>query len=179
MLSGLFRQPRLLLAGLPMSVLLVVMCFSIVRMCNLAEASTQEGTDVSLSEEYNNVRVFEIPVFGGVFNVFEYLCSGGIFVSAERKKIMPFPSGMQFINFLEALFLPFLPMLRVRWLMNKKVGGVSGKVTTLALSAAYAVLFYTSLVLFFASIWSSVGLRAFGWTFFLIAACILSVLRSK
>ena len=145
-------------------------------MCNLAETNTKNGTNYSLQEEYNHERVFRIPVFGGVFNVFEHIASAGVFVSPERKQMMFFPTLVMFIKFFEALLFPFLPLLRVYSFLNTKS---SHKYINLLLTTSYAMVFYVGLVLFFVSVPGSVGIRALGWGFFFMAGFILSVVRRK
>lgn len=169
-------QAASIVAGLPFSCFLVLMCFSITRMCNLCETIDKKGTEITLKEEHGMERTFNLPVFGGVFNIFEYLCSGFIFVTEERRAIMPFPSLSQVISFGVAFVFPPYVLMNVYTLLNTRS---PSRIINILLTICYTVTFFTGMALFFTSLAGNVGLRSFGWASFIIAGCILAVLRSN
>ena len=94
-------QAASILSGLPFTLLLVFMCMSIIRMCSRAEQNNQDDNEVSLQQDYAHSRVFGLPVFGGVFNVFEHIISLGS-VHPKRLEVMPFPTSARISNFFMA-----------------------------------------------------------------------------
>lgn len=141
------------------------------KMCLLAEKNNKDGTDITLKEDYASQRVWKMPVYGGVFNVFEYLVG---FHHEERKKVMPFPTGPMFGKFLVALVLPFIPYYKVLSAIYPKP---ASKVSNMILAGVYGSMFILWVALF-ASMGVSPGLRGFAWTAFVICGCTLTHLRS-
>jgi BCCT, betaine/carnitine/choline family transporter len=168
-------QAASILTGLPFTFFLVFMCVGSYKMLVLAEKNEKEGTDLTLKEDYQTHKVFKMPVFGGVFNIFEYLFSLGIPVHPERKLAMPFPTGTDFSNFWIALFVPFVPYFT---LVNAVYPKPGSKKSNLLLTATYAVFHFMWIALFICMSISP-GFEAIAWTVFMLNACILTHLRSS
>merc|ERR1712232_272899 len=76
--------------GLPLCALLFLMCGSIVYMCSHAEA--HENSD-ELPDPH--ARGWEMPIFGGIFNIFEFIFSLGCVHKERVEKGMHLPSSSQ------------------------------------------------------------------------------------
>eukprot|EP00934_Nitzschia_sp_Nitz4_P002048 Nitzschia sp. Nitz4//scaffold80_size88189//71589//78338//NITZ4_005093-RA/size88189-processed-gene-0.64-mRNA-1//1//CDS//3329558648//2048//frame0 len=168
-------QAASILSGLPFTLFLVFMCFSIARMCSLADSSDKSGVEVSLQDFYHSGKKFRTPIFGGVFNAFEVMFSLGD-VHPVRLQNMPAPRAQTFINFLVATFAPFVPLFKIYSAVSPKE---SSKTSNMAATAMYTVSFLLWIVLFGCMGGVSRGLRAFAWCFVLFNGCLLSTLRSK
>jgi BCCT, betaine/carnitine/choline family transporter len=167
-------QAASILSGLPFTLFLCLMCFGAYKMCVLAEKNNKDGTDISLKEEYHSRRVWKMPVYGGVFNFFEYAVSFGI-VHEERKLAMPFPTGCQFSQFLLSLVLPFIPYYKVLSAVYPKS---ESKVSNMIITGVYALMFFAWVILFACQVISP-GFVGWAWTAFMINGCILTGLRCE
>jgi hypothetical protein len=168
-------QSASILAGLPFTAMLALMCISIHRMCIRAEKNDKEDVETSLQSEYKSFKIFAMPIFGGVFDIFEYLISCGC-VHPVRKEFMPFPSSQELIDFAVATILPFVPLYQI---YSKFAPKESDKTSNMVGAAIYGSIFIMWVVLFALMGSVSRGLRGFAWCLFLFNGCILSVLRSK
>jgi hypothetical protein len=167
-------QAASILTGLPFTFFLVYMCVGSYKMLLLAEKDNKEGTNTTLKEEFYRHKVFKMPVFGGVFNIFEYLIGLGI-VHEDRKLVMPMPRVAEWAKFLVALFAPFVPYYH---LLNAAYPKRESKKSNMAMCAAYA-LFHLTWIALFCVLPVSNGFQAFGWTSFMLAGCTLCHLRSS
>jgi len=167
-------QSASILAGLPFTLLLAIMCISINKMCKLAEENDKNDTNFGLQEDYKRFRVFEMPVWGGVFNVFEWMISLGC-VHPSRKNLMPFPPMKLCVDFVIATIVPFVPLFQLYNKFSPKQSQRTGNMIGAAIYGALHILW----IALFASMAASRGMRGFAWCVWLFNGCILSVLRSK
>jgi hypothetical protein len=143
-------------------------------MCQVAEKSDKEGREITLQDDFSSSKHFSMPVFGGIFNIFEFIVSLGN-VHPERAKSMPMPTPAMFADFLIATCFPFVPLFKVYSAVNRKE---SDKKVNGLMTVIYASMFVLMVALF-ASMGTSRGLRAFAWTAMLINACLLTNVRRK
>jgi len=171
-------QSASIIFGLPFNLFLFIMCFSIVQMCNAIEKEQNgEKPDPSLLLPTKE-QSWSMPLFGGVFNIFESLFSVFIFVEKSRKeKGMHSPTTKQGIKFVGALFLPFVPLYAI---YNSSVVDPKQvhKTRHILLTFCYAFCYIGWIVLFCLGTVNK-GFVAFGWLLFLINASILTSVRAK
>ena len=119
---------------------------------------------------------FDVPIQGGVLNIFEYLFSGfNLFPNPSRTEIMPFPSSSLLLFFLFSLFCPYLGLYT--YLSQKSPNQFTSNIV---LCAVVGLLFGISLSLLFASIIaSSPPLFAFSVVAYTGFAGLLAVARLK
>ncbi len=167
-------QAASILSGLPFAVLLCLMCISIHKMCIRAETNDNEGKETTLQEEYKTYNIFSVPIYGGVFNIVEWIVSLGS-VHPVRKELMPVPRAKDLIHFMVATVFPFIPLYQLYAKFSPKQSDKSGNIIT----AAFYGLFHILWIALFILMGVSRGFRGFGWITILFNGCILSVLRSK
>lgn len=167
-------QAASILTGLPFTFFLIFMCVSSYKMLVLAEKNNTDGTDVTLKEDYASHKIFKMPVYGGAFNIFEYIFSLGMPIHESRQTTMPFPTAGVWANFLFGLAVPFVPYYK---LLNAAYPKASSKTSNLLLAGVYAVFHFLWIALFIC-ITVSNGFQGIGWTAFMLNACILTHLRS-
>ena len=169
-------QSASIVSGLPFTLLLCLMCSSIIDMCKLAESNNKEGKEVSLQDEYLTRRVFKLPIFGGVFDVFEHLFSCCCFmkVDPERAQASPRPQMDDYVAFLVASVFPFLPLYNIYKFLYPKE---SDKRSNIIMTAIYSCFFYLWIALF-ASLKTTRGIRAFAWSSLLICGLMLCNART-
>mmetsp|Transcript_39874 Transcript_39874/g.112954 ORF Transcript_39874/g.112954 Transcript_39874/m.112954 type:complete len:428 (+) Transcript_39874:2-1285(+) len=166
-------QAASILSGLPFTAMLTLMCISIYRMCIRAETNDKEDKETDLQTDYKNCKIFKMPIFGGVFNIFEYLVSCGS-VHPVRQESMPLPTGQEMLDFLVATLLPCIPLYEIYSKFSPKASEKTGNMVG---AGIYGVLFISWVVLFACMGAVSRGLRGFAWCIFLFNGCILSSLR--
>lgn len=165
-------QAASILSGLPFTFFLIFMCQTIVSMCNLAEENDKEDKYVSLEEDYKRGRKFTMPVFGGIFNIFERALSFGCV--AEKRSHIAAVSSSEVTGFFVGIFSPFIPLYKIlSKAQPKPEQAMSNKIQT----AIYGFFYYLMIALF-ASISKSEGFRAFGWSAMVICGIILCVIRA-
>ncbi len=171
-------QSASIIFGVPFNLFLFIMCLTIVQMCNAIEKEQNgEKPDPSLMLPTKE-QSWSMPLFGGIFNIFESLFSLFIFVEKSRKeKGMHFPSSKQGIKFVGALFLPFVPLYAIynSTVMNPKQVHKTGHIL---LTFFYASCYIGWIVLFCLGTVNK-GFVAFGWLLFLLNASILTSVRAK
>lgn len=171
-------QSASIIFGLPFNLFLFIMCLTIVQMCNAIEKEQLgEKPDPSLMLPTKE-QSWSMPMFGGVFNIFESLFSLFFFANKSRKeKGMHFPSMKQGIKFVGALFLPFVSLYAIKnsaVIDPKQVHKKRHIVVTFFYNA-----FYIGWIVLFCLGTVNEGFVAFGWLLFLVNACILTLVRSK
>ena len=167
-------QAASLLSGLPFTFMLGLMCISTYRMCIRAEINDKEDINVTLQEDYKNHKAFQMPIFGGLWNVFEHIVSLGR-VHESRADLMPLPTGQEVMDFFVATVLPFIPLYKLYCQFSPKEADQNGNKIGAVLYGAGHILW----VVLFACTGVSRGLRGFAWIVLLWNGCILSTLRSK
>jgi len=166
-------QAGSIVLGLPFNLFLFIMCKSIVQMCNAIEKN--QDLDMPHHDILLPEKAWKMPVFGGIFNIFEFIISLG-FVHETRKEMgMDLPTAEETTEFLKALFLPFVPLYKIysSALIDPKH---KYKFTNLATTASYATCFLGWIALFSCGLINH-GFVAFAWSLFFINGCILTSLR--
>jgi Cys-rich protein (TIGR01571 family) len=167
-------QAASILSGLPFTLLLCLMCMSIAKMCARAEANDNDDKETSLQDDYHSRRVFSMPIFGGIFDIMEYVFSCGK-SHEERSKTSPCPTCADFMNFLVATLFPFVPLYKIYSFLNPKD---SDKRYNAMMTVFYGCFFYLWIALF-ASMSVTSGFRAFGWSVLVINGCVMCTVRTK
>lgn len=166
-------QAASILSGLPFTFFLIFMCQTIITMCKIAEENDNQDKAVSLEEHYKSTKTFSMPVFGGIFNIFEKALSFGC-VPDKRAHIARINSD-EIHGFFLAILLPFVPLYRILNMARPKSSeAIGNKILTFL----YATFYYLAIGLF-ASVSKSEGFRAFGFSAAFIFGAILCWVRSK
>ena len=164
-------QAASIVFGLPFNLFLFFMMISTVKMCQIAEYEDKHGVESELPPPEE--RSFIMPVFGGIFNIFEFVVSFGRVHPDRIEKRMDFPSGFQVREFFIGMVAPF-------WSYYRCMSAFGGEVYSPGLKAfltmIYAVL-YLGWILFFIFSYVNDGFVAFGFAAFFINACLLCGLR--
>lgn len=161
-------QAAAIVFGLPFCLMLFLMCKSICTMCDFAEKN-----DSATSLPDPHYIVWKMPIFGGVFNIVEYIASGGSVHQERIDKGMNAPTSVQCVEFLKGLFIPFLSLYKVTSSMDLKE---ANKLSTILTTGVYTIMFFAWIVLFILGT-NNGGFKAFGLTAFLLNGCILTNLR--
>lgn len=161
-------QAASILAGLPFTVLICYQMQSIIVMCN----KTRENPEARfLDESHGTTREFVTPVYGGIFNAFEWLLSFGRVHERRIELGIARPGRGHASGFLIGMLFPMVPLHRI--LRNEYPNNTKGN---LGLVAVYTIG-YLGWIGFFVSTLKSDSLRVFGWTCFLMNAFILTNLK--
>jgi len=118
---------------------------------------------------------WSMPLFGGIFNIFESIVSLGRVHESRKEKGMHLPTKEQVIEFFVALFLPFVSLYKIytSTIIDPKQ---KDKTTNILMTAVYATCYIGWIVLFcYGSI--NHGFVAFAWSLFFIYVGILTALR--
>lgn len=161
-------QTASIVFGLPFNFFSFFMCWSIYKMCETLE---QHKDCRTLDEKLMlPKKTWTMPVFGGIFNVVEYIASFG---AVNKELGVELPTKQQVTGFVKNLFLPFLSLHSIYTALDIK----DKKKTVIFLTtAAYAFCHFAWIALFICGT-INYGFVAFGWTAFFINACILTSLR--
>lgn len=169
-------QTASIVFGLPFNLFLFVMCLTIKQMCDSIEREQNpEKLDPALMLPKKK-ESWSMPLFGGVFNIFEYIFSLFCCVHESRKeKGMHLPTSNQTTQFFAALFFPFVsvyvicmsPVIDTK--QNKKVFSALITLVYTGLFIAWIVVFGMGTI--------NEGFVALGWTLFFANAIILTGLR--
>eukprot|EP00979_Chaetoceros_neogracilis_P008315 scaffold1853_cov287-Chaetoceros_neogracile.AAC.17 len=167
-------QSASLIFALPFNALLFVMCVTIVMMCQAIEKS-QNSTGPKLNDPSVLLpkKTWNMPVFGGILNIFEFIFSFGFVHPSRKENGMGFPTGAQSVEFVKGLLLPFMSLHAIYTAMDTKR---NHRLSILLTTISYGVVFLAMIGLFICGVISN-GFIAFGWTAFLLNACILTSLR--
>lgn len=163
-------QAASIVSGVPFTIMLLCNCLSIVRMCNIC---TTKGSGSLQDETLKNN--FSMPMFGGVFNIFETLASLGQVHDDRISQQMDRPSSDQIVGFFTNLIFPFLGFRHVVIQLSSEK---SNKFEAIIVPLVYAVLFLGWIALFALS-GQSVVFAAAGWSAFLANGCLLTSYRMK
>jgi Cys-rich protein (TIGR01571 family) len=167
-------QSASLIFALPFNALLFVMCVTIVMMCQAIEKS-QNSTGPKLSDPSVLLpkKTWNMPVFGGILNIFEFIFSVGFVHPSRKENGMGFPTSAQSLEFVKGLLLPFMSLHAIYTAMDTKR---NHRLSSLLTSICFGVVFLAMVGLFICGVINN-GFIAFGWTAFLLNACILTSLR--
>jgi BCCT, betaine/carnitine/choline family transporter len=93
---------------LPITILLCYVLQSIVLFCQAAEQLEEPST-----YKFPNQPEFSMPIYGGIFNVMEYITSMGSVDKARIELAMHRPTSVQVVEFFRGLLLPFVSFYRI------------------------------------------------------------------
>lgn len=166
-------QAASIVFGLPYNFFLFIMCASIVKMCQVIESEQLEDSGIVDADIMLPDKTWSLPVFGGIFNIFEFIVSFGNVHPARKAKGMDLPSRGHAIDFFKNLFLPFLTLHRIYSAVDiKKQHARTNAISTFF----YCVTFVAMIALFVCGVINH-GFVALGWACFFSNACILTSLR--
>lgn len=169
-------QAASIVFGLPFNLFLFIMCMTIVEMCKSLEREQNPDMPdpkILLPKEGES---WSMPLFGGVFNIFESIFSLHFFVNKSRKeKGMHLPTMKQLSGFFIALVVPFVPLYNIYTSAVIDPKQKNNKFS-IFVTAAYASCYIGCIVLFSFGVVNN-GFVALGWTLFVTNACILTSLR--
>jgi hypothetical protein len=159
-------QAAMIVCGLPCAVLLFYMMQSITLFCQ-ATIKSGKVKDYTFPEQPE----FCFPVYGGMYNCFEYMASLGKVNVARVDLGMHQPGEGQVKEFIKGLFVPFVSLhqvLAAHYPANVKINAT--------VVAAYTLLYVGWIILFFASR-SRDELKGLVWTLFFAAGGMLAFIR--
>lgn len=166
-------QAASIVFGLPYNLFLFIMCASIVRMCQVIESEQLDDSGIVDADIMLPEKTWSLPVFGGIFNIFEFMVSLGNVHPARKSKGMDLPSQEHVVGFFKNLFLPFVTLHSIYSTVDTK----NQHVRTNAISTFfYFALFLAMIALFVCGVINH-GFVALGWACFFTNACILTSLR--
>jgi len=171
-------QAASIVFGLPFNLFLFVMCMTIVQMCNTIEKEQNSDNLHPSTLLPTKKQSWSMPLFGGIFNIFESIFSLFIFENESRKeKGMHTPTLYQVSRFFIALVVPFVPLYTIfdSDVMNPKKKKM---LTNMFTTTVYGSCFIGWIVLFCFGVVNN-GFVALGWTLFFTNACILTALRMQ
>merc|ERR1711939_214675 len=157
-------QAASIIAGLPFTVLLCIMCTCLYRTL----------ADNAHPERYRHSNGFKLPVFGGMWNIIDVALScGGTFSPPERDEVIKMPSNEIVTEFFRALFLP-------PWSLYMAMSNLHHKRKHARSNLATAVVLAVTFVLWISLFISTVeepGVWGFGWLFYFSFALIITGVR--
>lgn len=158
-------QAASIVAGLPFVFFLVFIMQSIILMCERA----LESDDMEYA--WPTQPEFSVPIYGGIFNIGEFICSLGNVHPKRIERGMDTPTNFHIVEFFKGVFVPFLPLYQVLQDTYPK-----NSTTNLATTSIYATLYY-GWIAFFIAQGSKPGLRVWAWTCFFAAGFVLMMVR--
>lgn len=171
-------QSASIVFGLPFNLFLFIMCLTIVQMCDSIEKEQDPDKPDHSMMLPTKEQSWSMPLFGGIFNIFESIFSLFFFVNESRKeKGMHMPTSKQAIKFFGALFLPFVPLYAI---YNSAVIDPKRKNKSASIfkTAVFASSYIGWIVLFCLGTVNN-GYVALGWSLFFTNAFILTSLRMQ
>ena len=168
-------QASAIVFGLPFTVLLLYICQSTLQLCKACDQQSPENEHKYTILDFHVPKGFKMPVYGGIFNVFEYITSFGNVHEQRVKKEMDLPTDFETRNFFLSLFLPFANLHRVLSLVYPKE---SRKTFSLFLTILYAIMFVGMIAFFVSGGVKSRLFTALGWSAFFMNGCVLTSVRT-
>ena len=142
-------------------------------MCQALEQAQSAGTVPSFGTGYFDPKLmlpektWQMPIFGGIFNIIEFIVSLG---RVNKDLGVEFPTKRQVLGFFKNLLVPFLAVHSILSSVSKSAAG------NVLLSGTYAFLHFTWIAMFACGT-INYGFIAFGWAAFFLNACILTGIR--
>jgi hypothetical protein len=164
-------QSASIVFGLPFNLFLFAMMYCTVKMCVVSEEQNAAGNYHGKMPDPEETA-FVVPLFGGIFNIVEYVASLGKVHPARVEKGMDLPKASHFVEFMVGLFIPPASVFRITAALEY------GRMSQLIFTGIYAVFFYTWIALF-ACFGINFGFVAFAFIAFFLCGCMLSVLRME
>lgn len=164
-------QTASIVFGLPFNFFIFLFCWSIQKMCaTIEEHGLQDGNKFIDPKLLLPKKTWEMPLFGGIFNTFEFIFSFG---AINEELGVSLPTSKQSTGFFKNLLFPFAAIFSIYGSIDLK-----GKHTKLnaVITGVYAICHVTWIALFVCGT-INYGFIAFGWMVFFMNACILTTLR--
>jgi BCCT, betaine/carnitine/choline family transporter len=164
-------QAAIIVCALPVAILLCFLLQSITLFCQAADkpcAKNEEAGDYIFPDQAE----FGMPVYGGAFNVFEYIFSLGSVSSARIEMGMNLPTRFQVVEFVKGLLIPFVSLKQVLYTAYPE----SPK-TNFATVACFAI-FYVGWVVTFLASRGLPGLSGLAMTLFFLTGAMLGIIRN-
>lgn len=163
-------QAASIVFALPFNLVLFLMMHCIVRMCQTAEELDKTGLYSNKMPDPHKDS-FAMPIFGGIFNTFEYVISMGKVHPSRVERGMDLPTAFQAKETIIAIFMPMYSLYRVYQHLEYSMLWLVG------LSATYGVCFFGMIALFCGGA-INIGFVAIGFVLFFSNACILTNARA-
>jgi hypothetical protein len=160
-------QAASIVAGLPFNFLLCYLLESIWVFAKQA-AEDPDNMEFKLSSQAE----FTMPVYGGIFNMFEWAASAGNVNPKRVERGMHLPTHFQVVEFVKALFFPFVSLYQVLSAAYPK-----NKKRNMLAAAAYGLFFITWVALFIAY-GTYTSLLGWAWTMMFCGAVLLASIRN-
>ncbi|KAL7536083.1 hypothetical protein ACHAXR_006906 [Thalassiosira sp. AJA248-18] len=161
-------QAASIVFGLPFNFIIFFMCYTIQQMCKTLEENGD--ADVMDAAVMLPKKTWQMPVFGGIFNLVEFILSFGR-INVDLG-IAP-PTNQEMGGFFKNLLVPFLSLHSICSSIDMK--GKHSKANWL-MTGAYTFFHVCWIALFICGT-INYGFVAFGWSAFFINALILTSLR--
>jgi BCCT, betaine/carnitine/choline family transporter len=159
-------QAASIIFALPVAILLCFLVQSVTLFCQATVDSEIDDYKFPMQPE------FGMPLYGGIFNVMEYVVSFGSVNPARAELGMDRPTYAQFVEFAKGLVMPFVSLNQIlckTYPQNPKTNSI--------LVLLYAVCYVGWWACYMAS-GSYPGLKGAASTLFVVAGGILGALRS-
>jgi len=161
-------QTASIVFGLPFNFIIFLMCSSINKMC--ATLEKHEDNDTMDAKFLLPKKSWQMPIFGGIFDIVEFVVSFG---RVKKELGIKFPTSLQIIGFFINIFAPFIPLYKIYSSIDIK--GNNG-ITNMSLTAVYTLCHFGWIALFICGT-INYGFVVFGWSAFLLNALMLTFLR--
>jgi BCCT, betaine/carnitine/choline family transporter len=159
-------QAASVLCGLPFAFVMCYMMQSILLLCKAVDCAEKFET-----YSFPSQPEFNVPIYGGVFNIFEYVASLGKVNKARTDRGMDKPSKLQIIEFCKGLIVPFVSLHQTLTWTYPKNPSTNGVVV-----ACYTLCYFGWISLLTASR-RHAEFSGLGWTLLAACGCILSSIR--
>ena len=163
-------QAASIVFGLPFNFFIFFMCYTVYKMCDTLEKH-ETGRDIDPNLLLPK-KTWDMPIFGGIFNIIEYIASFG---RVHEDLGINFPTRDVTMGFIKNLVLPFLSIRLIYEAIDLKG---EHKLHNILAAITYAVCHVAWIALFICGT-INYGFIAFGWTAFFLNACILTSLRME
>jgi BCCT, betaine/carnitine/choline family transporter len=160
-------QAASIVCALPVVFLMCYMLQSIHLFCEADEKQARHG-DYQFPDEPE----FAVPIYGGVFNILEYVLSWGKVHPTRIELGMDQPTRDEMVEFAKGLVLPFVSLFQVLSSSYPQCRKINAAVVSF-----YASCYLGWVTLFFAAP-THTGLIGLKWILFIMAGCILAIIRS-
>jgi BCCT, betaine/carnitine/choline family transporter len=159
-------QAASIICGLMLNLMLCYTVQCIWIYCNKC------GDDDEVDLVMHTQREFATPVYGGMFNVMEYIFSLGRVHPARKEKGMDLPSSFHVKQFVKALVFPFVPLFFIL-----RASFPKRPFRSFCSTFFYTVLFCSWVALFIA-LRKIHGLEGLGWSVFCCTGITLAFIRN-
>jgi BCCT, betaine/carnitine/choline family transporter len=162
-------QAASIVCGLPYVILLLFTVQCIHLLCRAADKLQNDE-----EYEFPDQPEFETPLYGGMFNIMEFLSSLGRVNKARVELGIHRPTTTHLKEFIKGVFVPFISLHQIISALHPTMSNS----LNIIMVFTYAVSYYGWIAMFFTS-WSYPSLEAWSVTFLVISGAILGKIRSN